>query len=1249
MTIQEVLAILDTLPGKEGLSDLQELILRRSLEGWTYQAIADETGYDLNYVKTVGSKLWKLLSDAIGETVTKSNLQSILRRNYAQLQQNIKYQQELLSSTQNLASVASPNIIPPALAPTPEQQNLSSPANSPQIDWGEAVDTTLFYGREAELETLKQWIVQDRCRLISILGMGGIGKTALSVKLAQEVGRVSSTELGCALFTHMIWRSLRNAPPVNMLLADLIRCLSGDRETERNLPEALENRINRLMHYLRHQRCLLVLDNGETILRSGDWAGYYRQGYEGYRDLFQRVGEMSHQSCLVLTSRENPKELETLVGETLPVRSLKLSGLQETESRTVVQTKGQFVGTDQDWALLNQRYAGNPLALKIVGTTIQELFNGNVTEFLAQGTAVFDDIRQLLDQQFNRLTTLEQDMMFWLAINREPTELTELEQDFVTPLARSELMEALSSLRRRSLVEKGVVAVGRAIASRFSSIHYTQQPVVMEYVTEQLIHQVLQEIIQQQFSLFNSHALMKATAKDYVRESQIRVILLPILEQLKATDARKEIVEQILNCVLRHLQAQYTGIPGYAGGNLLNLLCCLKTNLKGYDFSHLSIWQADLRDIALHQINLTQSDLTRSVFAHTLGSILAIAFSPDGQLLATSDPDGEIRLWRVSDGKQLLTCQEHRHWVWSVDFSPDSQILASGSGDKTIKLWSVNTGQCFQELQGHSNWVWSVDFSPNGEWIVSSSEDATIKLWDSEAGICLQTWTGHAGGVCAVTFSPDGQSIASAGVDHTARLWHLEGNCLKVLEGHSNRIFTIAFSSDGQWLATGSDDQTVRIWRIKTGECVQILPHSSRLWSVVFVERSQPSPLLITGSDDAVIRLWDSLTGECLRTLHGHTSRIWSVAFEPTQRLLASSSDDQTVRIWEVDTGQSLRTLQGHNFWIWSVAFQPDANQLASGCEDRVIRLWTTHTGQCDGVLRGHTGRVWSIAYSPDGTQLASGSDDQMIKLWDCQTGRCLKTLQGHQRQVRSVAFSPDGQILASGSGDQTVKLWDVKTDRCLHTLTEHQSWVFSVVFSPDGRMLATASNDQTIGLWNAQSGDRLHTFSGHTAPVVAVAFSANGQLIASGSYDQTIKIWHVETGTCLNTVPGHRDRILSIAFHPYLPILASSSQDSTVKLWQIPQLSQQVNPSSQPTCLQTLTGHSKGVSTVAFSQDGRRLATGGEDENMMIWDVDTHTCQQTLRADRPYEGMNLTGATGLTPAQRATLKALGAIERGLP
>lgn len=1107
-----------------------------------------------------------------------------------------------------------------------QPQDTIKPQIHTRCSWGEAIDVSVFYGRTDELAKLDYWVLKERCRLVTLVGMGGIGKTALSVKLAEQIQDD---------FEFVIWRSLRNAPLLKEILSNFIEFLSNGQET--TLSENISNPISQLIDYLRSSRCLLVLDNAESILCSGDCAGYYRDGYEDYGELFKRVGEAAHQSCLILTTREKPKEISCLEGGILPVRALQLIGLKPTECREIFKANRFFLGSESEWQYLIQRYAGNPLALRIIATTVQELFNSNLSEFLAQGSTVFGDIRDLLDQQLNRLSPVETEIMYWLALNREPVTLGELREDIVAPLSSAKLLESVESLFRRSLIEK-------------SGSLFTLQPVVMEYLTEQFIEQVSAEITTnvKRLSLFKNYAIIKATAKDYVRHTQIRLILQPVIDKLLCFLGSKNIIKGKFLEGLENLKEKSPNETGYTAGNMLNLMNQLQIDLRKLNFSDLTVWQAYLADVNLNHVNFTNSDLSKSVFAESLESILSVAFSPDAKLVATSDSNGEIRLWQVAGSQQfvetklIMSLQGHIGGVPSVAFSPVGQMLASGSYDQTVRLWDIPTGECIKVLEGHTRWVRSVTFSPDGKIIASGAVDCTVRLWDVTTGECLQVLQDDSAAVMSVAFSPDGTILASSSIDHKVRLWDVAtGCCLQVCQGHSNWVWSVAFHPDGQTLASASEDHTIRLWDVVTGHCIKVYQgHSNWVWSVAF---SPDGQILASGSADHTIKLWDTHTGDCLKTLQEHSSWVWSVAFAPQPHgnspedfMLASSSIDQRVKLWDVTTGRCLKTWQGRTSWVKSLAWSPDGQMIASSSFQPKVNLWNTHTGQYLKTFLGHTHPILSVSFHPHGQMLASGSYDQTVKLWDINTGQCLKTLQGMGGGVWAVAFSPDGQTLATGS-DRIIRLWDMITGQCLKTFLGHSDVVFAVCFSPDGAMLASGSEDLTVRLWDIKTGECCPLGEGHFSWVQSVAFSPNGQFLASGSADATIKLWDIVTGCCLKTweEDTHGFGIWSIAFSPDSEILASAGTDHILRLWDVPDGD---SPKLFP-------GHDHGLFSVAFSSDHQTLATGSRKETIKLWNYKIGECIKTLKSDRPYENMDITNVTGLTAATIATLKKLGAVE----
>ena len=1096
--------------------------------------------------------------------------------------------------------------------PDDEQVNQDDDHVPKFIDWGEIVDVSVFYGRSQELIRIEQWVVRDRCRIVALLGMGGMGKTSLAAKLVHQIKN---------RFEFVIWRSLYNAPPLESLLTDLIQFLSQESNSSLQLATNLDGRISQFIEVLRSSRCLLVLDNLETLLQSGTRAGCYREGYENYGQLLRLIGVSPHQSSLVLTSREKTQEIAALEGRVLPVRSLELRGVNSDEGKQIFADKG-LVGSEDLLTSLNECYGGNVLALKLVATTIQDLFAGDLGEFLQQSSIVFGDIRKLIDQQFQRLSDLEKDLMYWLAINLEPVPISLLCEDLISPINKINVLDTLESLGRRSLIEKKAAC-------------FTLQAVLREYITSCLVEEVCQEIVNGTFKLFRSHALIKATAKDYVRDAQNRLILQPILQELITVFKSKTALENWLTEGIMKLREYATQASlGYAAGNLLNFFRHMGTDLRRYDFSNLCVWQADLRNMDLRGVNFENANLARSVFTETFAGVAAVNFSPDGSLFALGDSSGEIRVYEVISSQQLLSFHGHVSWVVALVFSPDGKTLASGSSDFTIKLWDLDTGRCQQTLQGHDHEVWSVGFHPEGNLLASGCDDQTIRLWNVQTGKCLRILTGHSNWVLSVAFSLNGKILVSGSEDGTIKMWDVAtGECLRTLEAHCDGVRSIAFGPDGQMLVSGGEDYVVKLWNLSTGKCLKTFRgHTNRVFSVAF---SPQGDLIASGSLDQTVKLWNVNTGQLLRTFREHSNWVFSVIFSPSGDVLATGCLDQTVKLWNMRTWQCIKTFQGYTNQVRSVTCNPKGYLLASGGQDSTVHLWELSTGQCMRVLSGHDISVYAIAFNHYGDILVTGSGDQTVKLWEVSTGQVLRTLRGHHAAVYSVAFCPESRIVASASEDHTVRLWIASTGQCLRVLRGHNGAIWSIAFSPKRRILASASWDQTVKLWDISTETCINTLEGHTSWVWSVAFSSDGDTLASGGFDGTIRLWRVSTGECFRTIKAGTDWVPSIAFSLGDERLASTHHDNTVKVWD----------SHTGDCCQTLSGHTGRVWSITFLPDCRTLASGSEDETIKLWDVQSGKCFKTLKVEKPYEGMLLTGATGLTEATRTTLRTLGAFE----
>ncbi|KAJ3507944.1 hypothetical protein NLJ89_g6020 [Agrocybe chaxingu] len=297
----------------------------------------------------------------------------------------------------------------------------------------------------------------------------------------------------------------------------------------------------------------------------------------------------------------------------------------------------------------------------------------------------------------------------------------------------------------------------------------------------------------------------------------------------------------------------------------------------------------------------------------------------------------------------LHVLEKHKEAVLCVAFSPDGERIASGSYENTICIWDAETGTLLKEpFEGHTGPVNSIAFSPDGKCIISGSFDATIRVWDAETGkTVVGPIKGHTGDVNSVAFSPDGSRVVSGSDDETVRIWDTEtGKPVgEPLWGYTRIVFSVAFSLDGKRVVSGSSDCMVRIWDAETGNAVRepLQGHTDWVRSVAF---SPDGTRIISGSDDGTIRIWDATTGETVvGPIRGHTSSVLSATYSPDGQYVVSGSGDETVRIWDAEMGKQVgEPLRGHTGWVYSVAFSPDGKCIASGSWDETVRIWDVET-----------------------------------------------------------------------------------------------------------------------------------------------------------------------------------------------------------------------------------------------------------------------------------------------------------------
>jgi WD40 repeat protein len=595
-------------------------------------------------------------------------------------------------------------------------------------------------------------------------------------------------------------------------------------------------------------------------------------------------------------------------------------------------------------------------------------------------------------------------------------------------------------------------------------------------------------------------------------------------------------------------------------------------------------------DMSLAQHSWDDGDLGR-----TLGLL-------EAHLPRSGEPDRRsfewYYFWNLCRGDQRMTLSNHSQAVECVAISPDGKRLATGSVGSPVQVWDCATGERVQVLPETN--VISLAFAPDGRTLGVGGQDQLV-VWNLETGHAVFK-TNDATARFHIAFSPV-EPLLVVGKHGGFRVFGFDGGSTEVWDyvtGKLKHVLLesggyIAISPRGNQVATGNWDQTVKIWDLATGQFIKSL----NTGAVVDMAWSPDGLTLATVYSGPEVKLWDVSRGQEIDGFTNDHHKVWSLAFSPDGKSLATGGTDQLIHLWDVATRQQTGQLQGHGAGVRSLAFSADSQTLASGGKDKKAMLWSLHPTRRATTISNVISRP---IFSPDGQSVAAGIASGAVSVWDVATLQ-VRAVIADARDA--VAFSDDGNALLTRGTNYFLKTFDLTTKTAREPILRGPVAVTNdqAALSPDGQTLAIGLVNGTLMFCQAKTGVEITNIPhAYASNIFQVVFSPNGKLLAMSGREfeagrvPAAKIWDVATHKMVKLIAGHTETVLGVAFSRDGKTLATCGGDDAIKFWDTVTW-QEMTPSL---------GQKDVVNSLAFSSNGRTLASSSFDGTMKLWNVST-------------------------------------------
>ena len=641
----------------------------------------------------------------------------------------------------------------------------------------------------------------------------------------------------------------------------------------------------------------------------------------------------------------------------------------------------------------------------------------------------------------------------------------------------------------------------------------------------------------------------------------------------------------------------------------------------------------------------------RSLTGHT-AQVLCLAVQPGDSTFVSGGADNTLRLWDVPRPEPLRLFAGHTAAVRDIAVSPDGRWAVSVSDDKAGRLWNLDTATVSSTLTGHGNVAVLAAARADSKQVATGDSTGHVRFWSPIDGSSQGILGAHVGALRGLNFHPNNQQVVTAGEDGLLKLWQLPIVEPRLLAGHKTQVRAVAITNNSQLAVTGSD-AGVRVFNVATGQLVREL--TAAVGSTASVAISPNNLLTAAAGESGTIKFWNLNDGADRLTISGHDQPINDLAFHSDNVRVASAGADGTIRIWRLPVAPV--AISGHTADVVSVAASSNGQILASASTDKTVRIWNPTNGQAIRVLAGHQQPVTQVVFRADGAQVASSDAVGEIRLWNSADGATQGVIGAHAGQLKGIAYNRSGDRLATVGADGCLKIWRLPLLPA-KSLAGHTEAVTSVAITSDSKTVITAGIDKTIRVYDPATGQQTRVFADVPDAVASLAISSNDALTVAGANNGVVKLWNTADGTPWKGVPleapaadppnpktpvapsellGHDGAVVDVVFDRDSKQIASAGADGTIRVWRLPTAAKEIRDTAGPSTLfvvspdgkmsaasgvlqlrpaifirdlangkilRTLLGHEAGITSIAFSLDGKRLASSSADKTARVWDL---------------------------------------------